>query len=89
MSSLDGNSVGDFECSRAPRNKTKIVANKMVQWVEAPAAKPKDLSLIPGSHILGGENQFLQIFSDFHLTHTYIQHGYAHTQKKKDVIKIK
>jgi hypothetical protein len=36
-------------------------AYKMAQLVRGLAAKPKDLNLIPGSHMVEGENEFLQI----------------------------
>lgn len=32
----------------------------MAQWMEVLAAKCHDLDLFPGTHLLEGENQFLQ-----------------------------
>ena len=34
-------------------------AGKMAPWVKAPAAKPEDLSLIPGIPVVEGEDQLL------------------------------
>lgn len=36
-------------------------ANKVTQWVMALAAKPEDLSSIPGTHMLEGEKEILQV----------------------------
>ena len=33
----------------------------MVQQVKMPAAEPEDLSLIPRTHMIRGENQLLQV----------------------------
>lgn len=32
-----------------------------VQWVRGSAAKPEDLSSIPATHMVEGENQLLQV----------------------------
>ena len=34
----------------------------MAQWVKGLATKPDDLSSIPGTHTMEGENWFLSIF---------------------------
>lgn len=31
----------------------------MAQWVEACTSKPEDLSSVPGTHMMGGENHLL------------------------------
>lgn len=36
-------------------------ASEMAQWAEALAAMPGDLCSIPGSHMVEGEKQFLQV----------------------------
>lgn len=44
-------------------------AGEMAQWSKLPAAKPGDLSSVPGNLILKGENHK---FSDFHRLATYV-----------------
>lgn len=42
----------------------------MAQWVKTPAAQPKDLSLIPGPHVMEGtELTFAKLSSDLHMNH--------------------
>lgn len=36
-------------------------ASGMAQWVKGPAAKPADLSTIPGTYLTKGDNQVLQV----------------------------
>lgn len=33
----------------------------MIQWVKVLAAKPDNLSLIPGAHLMEGKNQLLMV----------------------------
>lgn len=42
-------------------NKQVTGEGKLARWVKAPAAKPDDLSFIPGTHMVGGENQLLKV----------------------------
>jgi hypothetical protein len=37
-------------------SKSDNLAGRVVQWVEAPAAKSYDLRLIPGTHMVEGEH---------------------------------
>lgn len=46
----------------------------MARQVEALAAKPEDLSLIPTTCLVEGENLLPQVFSDLH-THTHDTHA--------------
>lgn len=34
-------------------------SSEMAQWVKAGTSKPGDLSSIPGTHMMGGENHLL------------------------------
>lgn len=49
----------------------------MSQWVKALAAKPEELSLIPGTYIVGG-NQLFQVA--LCPQHAYCAHADAHTR---------
>jgi hypothetical protein len=44
------------ETGRIFNKKTKLRESKMAQQVKAPAAKSDSLSLIPGMHMVEGEN---------------------------------
>lgn len=35
--------------------------SRMSEWVRVFATKPDGLGLIPSTHMMGGENQFLQV----------------------------
>lgn len=57
-------------------------ANKMAQLVRAPASKPDDLSLVPGTHLV--ERMILQAVFSEHLTRAVVCTTQAreHNQKK-------
>lgn len=57
-----------------PLKITSRGAATMVQQVEALAAKPEDLSLIPTTRLVEGENLLRQVSSDLH-THTHNTHA--------------
>lgn len=49
----------------------------MTQWAEVPSAKPHDLNLSPGTHLLEGKNQLLQdVLCSPHMCNS--MHRYAH-----------
>lgn len=63
----------------------------MALWVKAFAAKPDELSWIPRTPLLEGENS-LKLSSDLHVyavTHMYVTHVYSNTctYTQIDVIK--
>lgn len=50
----------------------------MSRWVKALAVNPDNLSLIPGTHMVGtGNSLFLREFFDIH---TYAVHGHTYTK---------
>lgn len=60
-------------------------ADKMAQWLEEPAPEPDDLNLISGTHVVGGENELLQI-----VLCPPCMHCDAHTLKhNKNILKRK
>lgn len=62
-------------------------ANDVVQRVKALSTKTKDLSMIPRTHMMEGESDFLTLFSDLHthaLAHMYTQrHTHTHRYRHK------
>lgn len=65
---------------RLPRS--TLGASEMVQWRQVLATKPDDRSSIPGTHMVEGENQFLQVV--LQLPHARAS-TFTHTQVNKDV----
>lgn len=56
----------------------------MASWVPAP--KADDLGLIPGTHMMEGENSLLQVALDIHMcmvAHMHPHDTHAHTVKSK------
>lgn len=75
--------------SRTKRVLTKLYtwAGEMTQWVNVLAAKPGNLSSVPGSCIMEGEPDVHRLSSDLHICSmsmsTYIQtHGHTDTINK-------